>query len=75
MEEPSKSSSPIIQVRNLNKAFGEARQIITDLNVDIFENQLTVILSKERDAKSTILSIIAGSPALVINLIPTLKNI
>lgn len=60
MEAPSKSMVPVIQIRNLNKAFGEARQIITDLSLDIYENQLTVILSREKDAKSTILNIIAG---------------
>lgn len=60
MEEPAEHLVPVIEIRNLNKAFGEARQIITDLNFDIYENQLTVVLGKENDAKSTIVNIIAG---------------
>lgn len=59
-EPPPKFTEASIQVRHLNKAFGEARHLITDLSFDVYEEQLTVILGRDKVGKSTIVDMITG---------------
>jgi putative ABC transport system ATP-binding protein len=59
------SSNPaaIVQIRNLRKTYEEAgktREILTGVNIDIYEGEFFVLLGKSGSGKSTLLNLISG---------------
>lgn len=60
LEKPTKNLIPVLQIRNLSKVYEETRKLVTDLNIDIYKNQLTVILGHCKSGKSAIMDMITG---------------
>lgn len=50
----------IIQIRNLSKSYGEKRSVVSNINVDFYENEITIILGQTKAGKSTLINIITG---------------
>jgi putative ABC transport system ATP-binding protein len=53
----------IVQIRNLRKTYEEAgntREILTGVNIDIYEGEFFVLLGKSGSGKSTLLNLISG---------------
>lgn len=56
---PFSASQAVVTVRNLSKSFGE-RQVLKDLNLDLFERENLVILGKSGTGKSVLIKCMVG---------------
>jgi ABC-2 type transport system ATP-binding protein len=51
---------PIISVKNLNKQFGNAQPVLTNIDLDIYEGEIFALLGPNGAGKTTLISIICG---------------
>lgn len=58
-EQKSTSKNVIIEIKNLQKAFGKDK-ILTDINLQLFEQENLVVLGKSGTGKSVLIKLIVG---------------
>lgn len=54
-----KAKQPVIEIKNLKKSFGKD-VVLTDLNLQLFEEENLVVLGKSGSGKSVLIKLIAG---------------
>lgn len=57
------NSSPVLEIKNVAKSFYKERltlQVLENINLDVYENEVVALLGKSGSGKSTLLRIIAG---------------
>ena len=55
----NKAKKPVIEIKNLNKSFGEDK-VLNDLSLQLFEEENLVVLRKSGSGKSVLIKLIAG---------------
>lgn len=57
------TSKLLVSIKHLHKSFsegGQTRQVLHDINLDIYEGELVVLLGRSGSGKSTLLNVISG---------------